>query len=169
MTIDTPIAERKLKNTARLMQQGMWLLFLIAAGLMLVVRHNAGVRIGSTWMLGAAVLAIMVWFGLRDVVKTLVRRNTEDRIVNDVKTFLQRQENTPVEPRPAAREAAAQPPVRHSDGFMPNSAADFVEMRSTAHSQPQPDLVVFDAFPARGSDTFQMRFHAILQPVLANC
>jgi len=169
MTIDLPIAERRLKNTARLMQQGMWLLFLIAAGLMLVVRHNSGVRIGSMWMLGCAVLAIMVWFGLRDVLKTLVRRNAEDRIVKEVKTFLQRQDLAPVERNVPVQEAAAQEPVRRSDGFMPTGAADFVELRSTALNQPQPDLVVFDAFPAREPADFQMHFHAVLQPVLPNC
>jgi len=168
MTIDLPIAERRLKNTARLMQQGMWFLFLIAAGLMLVVRHNAGLRMGSMWMLGCAVLAIMVSFGLRDVMKTLVRRNTEDRIVKEVKSFLQQQGMAPVEPKVAVREAVAQAPVRN-DGCMPKGSADFVALRSTAPNQPQPDLVVFDAFPARESASFQMRFHPVLQPVLPNC
>src|ERR1035438_8150021 len=80
MTFDLPIAEQRLKNTARLAHQSMWLLFLIAAGLMFAVRSSSQARTGSIWILGCAVLAFMFSFALRDAVRKLGHRNTENRI-----------------------------------------------------------------------------------------
>jgi hypothetical protein len=102
MTFDLPIAEQRLRNTARLAHQGMWLLFLIAAGLMIVVGRSAPARTGSIWFLSCAVLAFMFSFALRDVVRKVGHRNTENRIVRDVKIFLEREPALPVR-QPAAK------------------------------------------------------------------
>ena len=165
MTFDLPIAERRLKSTARVMHQSMWLLFLIAAGLMLIVRRSAALRNGSLWILGFAVLTFMLSYALRDVLRKLGRRNAEDQIVKDVKTFLQKQVATPAALPAPAKPAVAQAPSQ-GDGFVACRKADFVGMKDAMPVAPQPDLVVFDAFPARDGAMFRAQFHAILQPVV---
>lgn len=173
MTFDLPIAERRLKSTARLMHQGMWLLFLIAVGLMLIVHRSVTVRTGSLWLLGCAVMAFMLSFALRDVIRKLVRRNAEDQIVKEVKTFLQKQDAGPVEPPAPAdarvKDAVRAPAIQPGDAFVPCRAADFMGLKGMQPSQLESDLVVFDAFPSRESAAFRMDFHAILQPVVSNC
>src|ERR1700722_10767506 len=89
MNFPLPIAEQTLKNTPRHLHQSMWLLFAIAAGLMIIVGRSVPARTGSVWILGCAVMAFMLSFALRDVIKKVGHRNTEDRIVKDVKTFLE--------------------------------------------------------------------------------
>ena len=170
MTFDLPMTERRLKSTARVMHQSMWLLFLVAVGLMLIVRRSVAVRTGSFWVLGCALLAIMFSFALRDMVRKLGRRNAEDQIVKDVKTFLQRQDPAPVEPPTPVKEVAvaAQPAAVPGDAFVPSRSADFLELKGALPGQPEADLVVFDAFPCRESASFRMNFHAILQPVVAD-
>ena len=102
MTFDLPIAERRLRNTSRLVHQSMWLLFLVAAGLMVIVRRSVPPRNGSVRILGCALRAFMLSFALRDVVRKVGRRNTEDKIVKDVKIFLERQTAPPAgQPAPA--------------------------------------------------------------------
>lgn len=167
MSFDLPIAERKLKNTQRLLHQGMWLLFLIAAALMVVVRRSAPARIGSFWILGAALLAFMVSFALRDVMRKLVRHNTEDRIVKDVKNFLEREPAAAVvylaQPKPAAiRKArpAAEVPVK---------SAGFMELKGARFRTPAGDPVVFDAFPSREPVAFKTNLYPVLMPVLPRC
>lgn len=149
MTFDLPIAERRLRNAARLIHQGMWLLFLIAAGLMAIVRRGASARTGSLWILGCAVLAFMLSFALRDAVQKIGRRNAEDKIVKDVKTFLGTQPAPPV----------VQPVPSESAGFVPLKGA-------AAYCAPAGDPVVFDAFLSHESASAGMNFHAVLLPVL---
>ena len=167
MTFDLPIAERRLRNTARSIHQSMWLLFPIAAGLMVVVRRGAPARNGSIWILGGAVLAFMLSFALRDVVRKIGRRNTEDKIVKDVKTFLERQPAPPVvQPVPAkAAVSRTASPV----GGVPSKSAGFVPLKgAAAFRTPAGDPVVFEAFPSHESIAIRMDFHAVLLPVLHN-
>ena len=167
MTFDLPIAERRLRNTARSIHQSMWLLFPIAAGLMVVVRRGAPARNGSIWILGGAVLAFMLSFALRDVVRKIGRRNTEDKIVKDVKTFLERQPAPPVvQPVPAkAAVSRTASPV----GGVPSKSAGFVPLKgAAAYRTPAGDPVVFEAFPSHESIAIRMDFHAVLLPVLHN-
>jgi len=90
MTFELPIFERRLTNAARLIRLSMWLLFL-AAGLTIIVRRSVPARTGSLWFLGGAVLALVLSFALRDVVRRVGHRNTEDSIVRAVKTYIERQ------------------------------------------------------------------------------
>jgi hypothetical protein len=144
----------------------MWLLFLTAAVLMFILRRSAPARLGSIWILGCAVLALMLSFALRDVVKKLVRRNTEDRIVKDVKTFLERQPAAPAGP-PAPAKAACVTGAPAGDPFLPAKSAGFVALKdAAAYSTPAGDPVVFDAFPSRESVAVKMDFYAVLLPVL---
>ena len=119
MTFDLAITEQRLKNTARVAHQSMWLLFLIAAGLMIVVSHSAAARTGSIWVLGCAVLAFMLSFAMRDMVRKAGHRNTENRIVRDVKIFLEgepavlfRKLATAAAPAPAEAAARIRPSSR---------------------------------------------------------
>ncbi|MGA2740524.1 MAG: hypothetical protein ABSG65_24180 [Bryobacteraceae bacterium] len=168
MTFDLPIAERKLRNTERLVHQGMWLLFLIAAGLMVIVRRSAPARTGSVWILGCAILAFMLSFALRDVVRKLVRRNTEDKIVKDVKTFLERQPVGPVE-RPAPPKVESSP-APSPENAVPSRPAGFVTLKDAVDYRSTFGYpVVFDAFPSRESATVKTDFYAVLMPVPHNC
>ena len=168
MTLDLPIAERKLRNTERLIHQSMWLLFLIAAGLMMVVRGSAPARTGSVWILGCAVLAFMLSFALRDVVRKLVRRNTEDKIVKDVKTFLEKQPVIPVERPVAAKVAVSQ--TASPEHAVPSKSAGFVILKdAAAFRTPIGNPVVFEAFPSHESTSVRMAIDAVLMPVLHNC
>jgi hypothetical protein len=170
MTFDLPIAERKLKHTERFIHQGMWLLFLIAAALMVVLGRSAPARVGSVWMLSCAVLAFMLSFAMRDVVRKLVRRNAEDKIVKDVKTFLEREPVAPVK-RPARAEAAGSAKKDAvGDAFLPSKSAGFVSLKGTAaYRTPAGEPVVFDAFPIREHVAVKMNFHAVMLPVMHNC
>jgi len=145
----------------------MWLLFLIAAGLMVIVRRGIPARNESIWVLGGAVLAFMLWFGLRDLVRKIGRRNTEDKIVKDVKTFLERQPAPPVGqsvPTQAAGSRTASP-----TGGVPSKSAGFLPLQGAAtYCTPAGDPVVFEAFPLHGSVAVTMEFHAVLLPVLHN-
>ena len=95
MAFDLSIAEQRLRTAARLARQSMWLLFLIAASLMMIVRRRVPARIGSIWILGCAVLALVLSFALHNVVGKVGHRNTEDKIVRDVKNFLETQPSLP--------------------------------------------------------------------------
>jgi hypothetical protein len=166
MTFDSPIAERRLRNTTRLVQQSMWLLFFIAAGLMIVVRRNVPVRNGSIWILGCALLAFLLSFAMRDVLRKVGRRNTEEKIVKDVKTFLETEPpHEDRRPRPAPTKPAA--PVVDA---LPSRSAGFVPLKgAAAYSKSIGEPVVFDAFPARPSVSLKMNFYAVLQPVALDC
>jgi hypothetical protein len=169
MTIDF-IAERTLRNTSRLVSHGMWLLFLIAAGLMMILRRSAPARTGSLWILGCAILAFLLSFALRDLVRRVAHRNTEDKILNDVKTFLEREPDPLVE-RPAPAKAAVSRTANPAGGnFAPPKSASFIQPKgAVAYRTPAGDPVVFDAFPSRESVAVRMDFYAALQPVLHNC
>ena len=130
MTFDLPIAEQRLRNTARLAHQSMWVLFLISAGLMTVVGRSAPVRTGSIWVLGCAVLAFMVSFAMRDVVRKVGHRNTESRIVRDVKIFLEGEPAVSFR-KPAPAQAAANDPF-HVVNDVPSGSADFVRMKGVS-------------------------------------
>ncbi len=163
MTLDLPVTERRLKSTARLMHQSMWLLFAVAAGLMVVVRRSGMVRTGSIWMLGCAVLAFMLSFALRDMVRKVVRRNTEDKLVKDVKNYLQKEPVGPVVQAAPARTAASGP----DEEFVPGRANDFLRLKEIAPRGQGADLVVFDAIPARESTSVRLDFYPVLLPVRA--
>src|ERR1700691_286024 len=168
MTFDLPIAERKLRNTERLVHQGMWLLFLIAVGLMVIVRRSVPPRTGSVWILGCGILAFMLSFALRDVVRKLVRRNTEDKIVKDVKTFLERQPAGPIaRPAPPKVELSPAPSPEYA---VPSRPAGFVTLKDAAeYRTPSGYPVVFDAFPSRESVSVRTDFYAVLMPAPQNC
>jgi hypothetical protein len=167
MSFDLPIAERRLKNTARLVQHSMWLLFFIAAGLMMVVRRSVPVRTGSIWILGCAVLAFMLSFALRDVLRKVGHRNTEDKIVKDVKTFL---ESEPAHEERRTKPAMIQAGAPAADACLPSKSAGFVPLKgAAAYSKSIGEPVVFDAIPSRETVAFKMDFYAVLQPVALNC
>jgi len=141
----------------------MWLLFLIAAGLMVVVRRSIPARTGAVWILGCAILAFMFSFALRDLVRKVGHRNTEDRIVKDVKTFLEREPASPVL-RPAPVKAAVS--GASGDPFVPSKSAGFIPLQGAAvYLTSAGDPVVFDAFPSRESIAIRMNFSAVLLPV----
>jgi len=167
MNIDF-IAERTLRSTSRLVTQGMWLLFLVAAGLMMVLRHSATARAGSLWILGLAILGFMASFALRDVLRKVGHRNTENKIVNDVKTFLEKEPALPMQritrlkaaPVMSANPAEAKPARR----------ADFIALKgAVAYRTSAGEPVVFDAIPSRESLALKMEFHAVLMPVMTGC
>jgi hypothetical protein len=168
MTFALPIAERTLRNTSRLFHQTMWLLLLIAAGLMTVVGRSAPARTGSFWVLGLAILAFMLSFAMRDVVRKIGHRNTEDKLVKEVKSFLETQPDEPAV-RPAhAKLAVGAPPEPAAS--VPARPADFVALKgAAAYRTPAGDPVVFEAFPPRESVAVRMDFYAVLQPVSHNC
>jgi hypothetical protein len=167
MSFASPIAEERLKNTARFVQQSMWLLFVIAAGLLLIVRRSVPARTGSIWVLAFAVLAFMLWFALRDAVRKVGHRNTEDKLVKDVKNFLERQPVELVERRAPAAALSASPTP---ESFAPLNSADFVPLKGVAaYRTPVGDPVVFDAIPSRESVAVKMDFYAALMPVISNC
>jgi len=170
MTFDLPIAERTLKSTARLVQQSMWLLFIIAAALMIVVRRSVPARTGSMWILGCGVLAFMLLFALRDVIRKVGHRNTEDRIVKDVRTFLESEPAHEVrQPKPAIA-APTQPISPAGDAFVPSRPADFIPLKgAAAYRTSTGEPVVFDAFPSRESVAFKMSLYAVMQPVAHDC
>ncbi|HLY18186.1 MAG TPA: hypothetical protein VKR61_13230 [Bryobacteraceae bacterium] len=147
------------------MQHSVWLLFIIAAGLILVVRGGGTLRTGSIWVLGCAVLAFIFSFALRDAVRKMGHRNTEDRLVNDVKHYLQAE---PAAPATAPAVAALQPAGCPGDAFVPTKAADFVQERA-AELILDADLVVFDAFPVRKSTCVRWSAGAVLVPAESAC
>jgi len=168
MTSHLRVAEGRLKDRGRLVQQGMWLLFLIAAGLMITLRRQVPARTGSIWILGCAVLAFMLSFALRDAVRKVGRRNTEDKIVNDVKTFLERQP-APAAAPPVPAEATASQTASPQGGGVPSKSAGFMSLEGgDVCRTPAGDPVVFDAFPSHESVAVRMNFHAVLLPVLHN-
>ena len=150
MSFDSPNAERRLRNTARLFHQSVWLLFVIAAGLMIIVRRSVPARTGSLWMiLGCAVLAFALSFALRDVVRKVGHRNTENQIVRDVKNFLEREPDPPA-PQPALAPAVSEAVSPVGYAFVPSGSADFVTLKGAgAYSPSAADPVVFDVFPPR--------------------
>jgi hypothetical protein len=163
MSFASPLAEQRLRNTSRLVYQGMWLLFLIAAGLMIIVRRSVPARIGSIWILGCAVLAFMLSFALRDAVRKVGHRNTEDRIVKEVKSFLQSQ------PAPTVAKHAPANRTASPAAGVPSGSAGFVPLKSSApYRTPAGEPVVFDAFPSRESVAIKMDFYALEPRVLNN-
>jgi hypothetical protein len=169
MTFDLPIAERRLRNASRLIFCGMWLLFAIAAVLTMIVRHGVPAPTGSLWILGCAVLAFMLSFALRDVVRKVGHRNTEDQIVRDVQTFLEREPVLPARRPAPAKAAVSQTTSPAGDAFVPSRPADFVPLKgAAAYCMPASDPVVFDAFPSREPFAAGMDFHAVPLPVMPN-
>ena len=169
MTFDLLIAERRLKNTSRLVHQGMWLLFPIAVGLMIIVRRSAPARTGSVRILVCAVLAFMLSFALRDVLRKVGRRNTEDKIVHDVKSFFERQPASPVSKSKPAPEEVAVSHTASPASAVPSRSAGFIPLKgAAAYRTPAADPVVFDAFPSRECVGVRTDFYAVLLPVLHN-
>jgi len=147
------MAERKLKNAGRLLHPGMWLLFLAAASLMAITHVSGSARTGSVWTLALVVMAIVLLVLLRVVVRHAGHRKTEDKLVNEVKTYLQGQESDSIKRPvpavavpPAARPAPQTPMPTECTAFMP---LDGVTLRGVNGG----DLVVFDAIAARQRST----------------
>jgi hypothetical protein len=160
-------AERGLKSTTRWLHQGTWLLLLSGAGLIFVVRGSAG-RTGVLWILGCALLGLVLSLALRDVLRKLGRRNTEDKLVKDVKVFLEGQpadETAPPKPARATAIPAPDPP-----GALGSSQpADFVPLSDVAPDGAPAGLpVVFDVFPRPETFAFKKDFHAVVAPVKPN-
>jgi hypothetical protein len=150
MTLDLPISERKLRNAARWIFYSTWLLFAIAAILTVIVRHSVPASTGWLWILGCAVVAFGLSFALRDVVRKAGHRSTEDRIVRDVQTFLERQPAEAAEAAVQSGKAAMKQPAPTGDAFVPSRPADFVPLKGAADLRtPDPGPAVFDAFPTR--------------------
>ncbi len=166
MNIDF-IAERTLRNTSRLVNQGMWVLFLIAAALMMILRRSATARVGSLWILGIAMLAFMASFALRDLLRKIGHRNTENKLVSEVKTFLEREPAAPVQ-RTVKPQAAPIPSVDLTQDPIPSKPGFLPLKGGAAYAVSAGEPVVFDAIPSRESVAFKMDFHAVMEPVLAN-
>jgi len=166
MTLDLPITERRLRNAARLSFYSMWLLFAVAAALTMILRHSVSARTGSLCILGCAVLALMLSFALRDVVRKVGHRNTEDQIVRDVQTFLERQPGpSSVQQSVPDRAAASQTTSPPGDGFAPSRSAHFVPLKgAAAYRTPAADPVVFDALPSRAPVAVRTDFYPVLRP-----
>jgi len=173
MSWDAPVAERRLKHTTRWMHQSAGLLLLITAGLMLVLRHNNAIRIGSLWLVGGAVLAFMLSFALKDLIRKLGYRATEERIIKDLQTYMHGSlgsapvaQNDERQPEPPQPQAVSQAVGHAGDAFVPCRAAAFLVLRD---SKPLPvtseDLVVFDAIPPLRSVEIRMNLFAVLMPV----
>jgi hypothetical protein len=166
MTFDLPISERRLKNAARMTFYGMWMLFAIAAALTMIVRHSVPARTGSLWILGCGVLAFMLSFALRDMVRKVGHRNTENRIVRDVQTFLERQPAHSVGQSAPAKAAVSQTARPAADPFVPLRSADFVLLKgAAAYRTPAADPVVFDVLPSRRPVAVKADSHAVLLPM----
>ena len=164
MTFDLHIAERRLRNASRLIFYSVWLLFAVAAALTMIVRHSAPARTGSLWIFGCAVLAVGLSFALRDAVRKLGHRNTEDKIVRDVQAFLGRQPALQVGRSRPPTAVPSQPPspAAAADPFVPSKWADFVPMcGAAARRTPAADPVVFDAPPSSRSVAVTVDFRAV--------
>ncbi len=165
MTFELPIAERRLRFTSRMLHQGMWLMLLAAACLLLLVRTNISARTGSLWLVGCGILAFMLSFALRDVVRKVGHRNTEDKLVKEVKTFLEREPTELIE-RPVVVRVERKAEAAASVPGLPG----FVALKGVSpYSAPAGDPVVFDAIPAREAVTVKMDLYAVLLPVLSHC
>src|SRR5579862_2620738 len=140
MTLDLPTSERRLKNTARLMHQSMWVLLVISVSLMLIVRRAGAVHTGSIWILSCAVLAFMLSFALRDAVRKVGHRNTEAKLVKEVKSFLQTEPVAVAAPVKVAVNQA----VLQTDELPIPGRADFAPAKGINPREPESDLVVFD-------------------------
>lgn len=159
------IAERTLRSTSRLVNQGMWLLFLVATALMVIVRRSSAVRTGSIWILGCAVLALMASFALRDLVRKAGHRNTENRIVHDVKTFLESEPAVRFEPRVIAKPAPVEEEI-----LKPVAQADFIPMQGvTLYSTSEGEPVVFEEIHTRHTLGFKFDLFPVLAPMKASC
>lgn len=165
MTLDLPTSERRLKNTARLMHQSMWVLLVISVSLMLIVRRAGAIHTGSIWILSCAVLAFMLSFALRDVVRKVGHRNTEAKLVKEVKSFLQTE---PVAAATPVKGGVSQP-IAHTDEISIPARADFAPSKGITPRAQEPDLVVFDAIPARAPISVRVNFYPVLLPVVPNC
>jgi hypothetical protein len=171
MTLPFPLAYRKIKNPTRLMQQGVWLLLVIAVALLVVLRMSGNLGSGSLWILGCSVVAFLLAVALRDVMRKLGHRNTESKIVHDVKAFLEAQ--PPVEFRRHLVEAA---PISRMESReeersapVPSQATCFMPMAGELrHREPGDDLVVFDAIPAHPGIGVRMNFYPVMTPVVCN-
>lgn len=167
MTFDLHIAERRLRNASRFIFYSMWLLFAVAAALAMIVRHSAPARTGSLWIFACAVLALGLSFALRDAVRKMGHRNTEDRIVRDVQAFLERQPALQVGRSRPPKALPSQPaiPAAAADPFVPSKWADFVPMSgAAARRAPAADPVVFDSPPSRRSVAVTVDFRALPLP-----
>jgi len=168
MTLDLMMTERRLKITSRLMYQGMWVLCVVAA-LMLLVRRSGAGRIGSLWMFGMALLIFMISFAMRDVMRKIGHRNTENKLVDEVKSYLQNQPAQPVEQPEPVRAVQLEPASQPEEACVPNQAAGFVPLPGSFLSGNSADeLAVFDSIPSRDRVTFAAQFHAVLEPVMVS-
>jgi len=155
------------------MHQSAGLLLLITAGLMVVLHRSNAIRIGSPWIIAGLVLGFTFAFGLRDLIRRLGYRATEERILKDVRTYMngslqkaavapeQQRQAEPVE-RPLVQTVACP-----SDAFVPCRVAAFLEPKDAMlPSGSNTDLVVFDAMPPRHRIEPRLDLFAIPLPVM---
>jgi hypothetical protein len=108
-------------------------------------------------------------FGLRDVVRKVGHRNTENRIVRDVQTFLEGQPAHSVGQSAPAKAAVSQTAKPAAEPFVQLQSADFVLLKgAAAYRTPAADPVVFDVLPSRRPVAVRADFHAVLMPVMPN-
>ena len=96
MTFDLLIAERRMKRIVWVVHHSTWPLSAIAASLMLTAGSSAISHRLSLWLLGYALVALVLSMALRRVARRLVQRNVEDQIVKDLRTFFQVEPASPV-------------------------------------------------------------------------
>jgi hypothetical protein len=155
------------------MHQTAGLLLLISAGLMLALHRSNAIRVGSLWLIGYAVLGFMLSFALRDVIRRLGHRATEERIIRDLRTYMHGRlgaapvvHNDKRQTEPPQPQAAIQTVVLPGDAFVPCRAAAFLELRDSKPLRvTSEDLVVFDAIPPLRSVEIRMNLFAVLMPV----
>jgi len=152
MTRDFPAADRRIKHAARLWSLSMWLLPPVAASAMLIVRRTDNARTGLFWILACIALGYVLSFVLRSLVRRMSHRNTEDKLVSDVKTYLKAQ---PVETDPARGDQPARHPI---ETIVAAEPAGFVALKGSRPPGPRrDDLVVYDAIfrrPAPGTTVY---------------
>ena len=168
MTNPFPMPSRSLKNPGRLMQQGVWLLAIIALSLLLVMRHSGNLGSGSFWIVGCAVGAFLLSLTLRDAARKLGHRSTEDKIVKDVKNFLENQPALEVHPpAPVARPVVVAKSAEEVEEVIPRQATNFLSMSSDTQI-PSDDLVVFDVIRPAVPVQVHMNFFPVMAPVMSN-
>jgi len=170
MTFDLP-SERRVRGTTRWMHQAMWLLFAVFMALMVLARRDGAMSGESFWIPSVVLLAFMLSLTLRDLKRIAGHRNTEDKLVNEVKTFLQKESvRAPEASRQTETAASVTASASEDCNKVPREAAQFVLAEEPiGFREPCGDLAVFDAFPSRRLAGVKTRFHAVLQPVVAEC
>lgn len=138
------VADEGLRKAGHSVRKAVWLFVFVAAAVIIIFVRGVPQRTASLWILGSAVLAFLLSHALRSVVRQVGQRHTEDKLLRDVRVFL---ENQPAPPKPVP----APQPTRAADPFVPSGHAGFVPLKSIADFRTRAaDPVVFDIFPLWG-------------------